>query len=402
MDRAQVLGIPERMPRVALLIESSRFSGRSLLRGIAQYVRQFGPWSFHWEPRGLETAAPDLKRMDVDGVILRDMDPMDHILSRKLPAVVVGHSRKEIPTLANVITDSDTIGQLAAEHLIDCGLRHFAFCGFDDKPWSRIRGRSFAKRLAEGGFQTHFFTQTGRRPPSGWHEERPQIAAWLRDLPKPIGVMACNDDRGEQVIEACKLSGIRVPDEAAVIGVDNDDLVCELSTPPMSSVVVDFEHAGYESARVLHGLMRGEKLAGQKIIVPASRVAERQSTDCVFVDDEHVVKALRFIRSHFRTLIQVNDVAKASGLARRSLEMRFGKYLGRSIHGEIRRVRVSHICGMLLETDEPVSKIALAMGWEDNQHFARYFHRETKMTPLEYKKAHGRGQERGHSCPPKF
>jgi LacI family transcriptional regulator len=274
-------------------------------------------------------------------------------------------------------------------------LRHFAFCGFDDKPWSRIRGRSFAKRLADSGFQSQFFVQSQDQAFTGWQEERPRIAAWLGNLPKPVGVMACNDDRGEQVIEACKTAQIRVPDEVAVIGVDNDDLVCELSTPPMSSVVVDFEHAGYESARVLHGLMRGEKLAGQKIIVPASRVAGRQSTDCVFVDDEHVVKALRFIRTHYRTLIQVGDVAMASGLARRSLEMRFSKYLGRSIHSEIRRIRVNHICRMLLETDEPVSKIALAMGWEDNQHFARYFHRETKMTPLEYKKAHGRGLERG-------
>jgi LacI family transcriptional regulator len=379
------------MPRIALLIESSRFSGRSLLRGIAQYVRQFGPWAFHWEPRGLETASPDWSRMDVDGVILRDTDPLDDILGRKLPAVVVGHSRKEIPMLANVITDSDTIGQLAAEHLINCGLRHFAFCGVDDKPWSLIRGSSFARRLLEAGFQTIFYAKTEGGQSVGWQEERPRIAAWLRDLPKPVGVMACNDDRGEQIIEACKTAHVRVPDEVAVIGVDNDDLVCELSTPPMSSVVVNFEQAGYESARVLHGLMRGEKIAGQKIIVPASRVAGRQSTDCVYVEDEHVVKALRFIRTHFRTLIQVGDVAMASGLARRSLEMRFSRYLGRSIHSEIRRIRVSHICRMLLETDEPVSKIALAMGWEDNQHFARYFHRETKMTPLEYKKAHGSG-----------
>ena len=375
--------------RVILLIESSRASGRSMLRGIASYARLNGPWSFYWEPRGLEAAGEDLQSIDADGVILRDVEKAGQIAKWGIPAVVVGHYKRETPGLVNVITDDESIGELAAEHLLDCSLKNFAYCGIEGMPWSGARAGSFQRRLAKAGFSVHHY----KRPPfiaeASWQTERRFMAEWLNSLPHPVGVMCCNDEQGEMVIEACKAASLRVPDEVAVIGADNDDLVCELSDPPMTSVGLNFERAGHDSAEILHQLMRGIPAEKNKIVVPATQVVPRQSTGIFFMDDPVAVKALRFIRAHAREPIQVNNVANAAGLSRRVLEKRFRKMLGRTVMEEIRRARVEQISRMLAETNEPVSQIALAMGCQDLQHFARYFRRQTGKTPLDYRHEHG-------------
>lgn len=378
---------PGWVPRVVLLIESSRSSGRSLLRGIANYAHHYGPWAFYWEPRGLEKAWPRIQSLEADGFILRDVKQLDNVLSRGLPTVVVGHSKQEIPEVVNVITDSETIGKIAAEHLISRGFREFAFCGFEGIPWSELRAESFGKRLFEAGYRLHSYKTVLES--AWWQAELNKMARWLRSLPKPVGLMAANDDRGEQVIEACKIAGIRVPDEVAVVGVDNDELVCELSDPPMSSIALNFERAGYESAAVLDRLMRGWAVTGKKILVAATHVVTRRSTDILAATDRNVAAALQFIRDHAREMISVPDVARSAGVSRRSLEKRFQQTLRRSVLSEIRRVRVNQVCRMLAETNLPVSEIAAALGYTGPEHIARYFRRETGTTPLAYRRKFG-------------
>ncbi|MFO1497969.1 MAG: DNA-binding transcriptional regulator [Verrucomicrobiota bacterium] len=378
-----------KVPRVVLLIESSRSSGRSLLRGIANYARHRGPWAFYWEPGGLEKAWPQLKTLGADGIILRDVEKLDDLIAYGLPAVVVGHSKQEIPGLANVITDSEAIGVMGAEHLLTCGFRNFAYCGYEEMPWSGLRGESFCRRLAKAGYQAHFCPTGADRELPGWKGER-FLPNWLKSLPKPLGIMACNDDRGEQVIEACKIAGLQVPDEVAIIGADNDELVCDLSDPPMSSIAINFERAGYESAEVLDRLMRGRRVVPKKIVVPATHVVPRRSTDIVAVDDGQVANALRFIRDHAREVISVPDVARAAGLSRRVLEKRFQQLLRRSVLREIRRVRVAQICRLLAETNESISEIGLTLGYSGTEHLARYFRQEKHMTPLAYRRQFGR------------
>lgn len=382
--KAGMAGRGRRIPRVVLLIESSRSSGRAFLRGVADYARHHGPWAFLWEPGGLEKAWPRLRGLPADGVILRDTEPVREIVGRGLPAVVFGHSQSEVAGLANVITDSEAIGRLGAEHLIERGFRGLGYCGFPDKPWSRLRCGSFRARAAAAGLRVWEFDAGGRR--SG---EQRRLANWLEGLPRPVGVMACNDDLGEQVIEACKVVGLRVPDEVAVLGADNDELVCELSDPPLSSVVIGFERAGYESARALHRMMRGRAARGVTIVVRASGVVARQSTDALAMDDAQMVKALRFIRRGGASAMRVDEVARASGLSRRVLEKRFRARLGRSVLAEIRRVRVDRIARMLAETNLTVSQIALELGFGGTEHVARYFRRELGMTPLAFRRRHG-------------
>ena len=249
-----------KIPKVLLLIESSRGSGRALLNGIANYAHHYGPWSFYWEPADLEKVWPKLKSLDLDGIILRDVDKVDEVLAFGIPAVVVGHGRTEVSGLVNVVTDSEAIGRLAAEHLLSCGFKHFAYCGSslnsgEDVSWSQLRRRSFFNCIQEAGFSCFDFSLVKPSEGSSWPRERKVMSRWLESLPKPLGLMACNDDRARQVAEACKLAGVLVPSELGIVGADNDEVVCGLSDPPLSSVAVNFERAGYEAARTLDCLM---------------------------------------------------------------------------------------------------------------------------------------------------
>lgn len=385
----------QRTPKIILLIESSRASGRALLQGIADFAHHHGPWSFYWEPGGLEKAWPLLPSLDADGIIMRDVDQLSEVLALGIPAVVVGHSKTEVPGLANVVTDSPTIGRMAAEHLLNCGVRHFAYCGYDTTPWekcpwSELRGDAFHEKVKEAGFGVHFYPRQSATVSLSWKHERQRMAAWLLSLPRPLGLMACNDDRGQQVIEACRTAALTVPDDVAVLGVDNDELVCSLSDPPLSSVAINFERAGYDAAASLGGLLNNQKDVPRKILVHATHIVARRSTDILALEDPHVVKALRFIQEQCRSSLSVSEVVRAAALSRRALEERFRRMVGRSILQEIRRVRVDHISRLLVETNLPVSQIADALGFSDIRHFARYFHSETKSTPLAHRKKLGR------------
>jgi LacI family transcriptional regulator len=379
-----------RIPTIALLVESSRASGRALLCGIARCAHHYGPWSFYWEPGGLEKAWPKLKALDVDGIILRDVDKLDEVIALGIPAVVFGHSKTEVPNLVNVVTDSSVIGKIGAEHLLQCGFKHFAYCGYEAAPFSDLREASFSRRIFKAGFEIQTYT-TSPSVSNRWREERRRLAAWLRLLPKPVGVMACNDDCGRQVMEACKLANLAVPDSVGVLGADNDEVVCGLSDPPLSSVAINFERAGYEAALALFRLLRRSRRLPSNIIVRATHVVARHSTDITAAAaDPHVTKALQFIRDHARENVMVADVFQAAGLSRRALEIKFRREVGCSIRQHISRVRTDQIVRLLVETDLPIGQIAESLGFSDVQHFARYFRAGKHISPLAFRRSYGR------------
>jgi len=392
--QGQPPGVMSKIPKVILLIESSREAGRALLRGIANYAHHHGPWSFYWEPAGLERAWPLLREMEADGIILRDVGNLDEVLGLHIPAVVVGHQHQEVGGLVNVVTDSRALGRMAAEHLLSCGFRHFAFCGYsssaqEQTTWSGERHQAFSQRVAEAGFEPapdYVLSPTG----SDWPAQRRRLAAWLKSLPTPVGLLSCNDDCGAQVMEACKDAGLTVPDSVGVIGADNDELVCGLSDPPMSSVAINFERAGYEAAHALERLMRKRQPVPAKIIALPTHIVTRRSTDIIAVSDPVVARALRFIRDHPGHPIRVEEVAKLASLSRRTLERRFRRVMGCSVLHQIRRVRSDEIARLLLETQLPVGQIAARLGFADVQHFARYFRATRRTTPLAFRRALGK------------
>jgi LacI family transcriptional regulator len=377
------------IPKVILKIESSRASGRALLHGIAEYSHQRGPWAFSWEASGLAERWLQTKCSGADGIILRDTTKLREVLSFGLPVVVIGHLQQEIAGAVNVSTDSQAIGRLGAEHLLRCGFRNFAFCGFtvaDGAQWPDIRRKHFANCVEQAGFAA---PATFDFSIDRWEKERAAGIQWLASLPKPVGLMACNDDCGQRVMELCKSIGLAVPDEVGVIGADNDEVVCNLMDPPMSSIAVNFERAGYEAAAALDRLMRGDTQVPSCVTAVATHIAARRSTDFVASDNPHLHKALVFIRDHARKPLVVRDVARASGLSRRSLELNFSRFLGRTILQEIRRARTDQIARLLVESDTAVAKIAEILGFPDAQHVARYFRAGKKISPTTYRKTYG-------------
>jgi len=330
-----------------------------------------------------------MKDWGFDGIIMRDTERTQEIIAMGLPTIVTD-LREEFSGSPIIKTDDVTIGKMAAEYLLNRGFRQFAFCGFDNMFWSRDRCQGFGDSITEAGFAIQFYKQPKSRIKRLPANELILMADWLKSLPKPVGLMACNDDRGRQVIEACKMVGLHVPEQVAIIGVDNDELICDLSSPQLSSIALNLERSGYEAAELLDKLMTGkEKKTNQKILVQPTRIVTRQSTDILAIEDSEVAESVRFIRQRARKMIQVSDVAKVVGVSRRGLERRFRRVLNCSVLDEIRRVRLEQVVRMLVETNQSVGQIALALNYPSIEHISRFFRKEMEMSPLAYRKKYG-------------
>ena len=386
-----------RRPRVALLIESSRAFGRGLLLGIAKYVREHGPWSIFLQERSLRDLSPGwLKNWSGDGIIARveDRTMAQAIRRLGLPAVDL---RCLLPNLElpSVRPRDASIARLAAEHLLERGFRHFAFCGFTGADYSDARRDSFLERIASVGYRCHIFRDPAPPEKAGTldYEEHGlryenRVAEWLQGLPKPVGLMACNDIRGQQVLNACRDVRMSVPDEVAVVGVDNDDVLCELSDPPLTSVVPNSSRIGYEAAALLARMMAGKKPPLEPVFVEPEGIVTRRSTEVLAIEDRHIASAVRFIREHACEGIDVTDVLKAVPLSRSALERRFARALGRSPKEEILRVRLNRARQLLVETEFPLSLVAEKIGLEHAEYLNVIFKKKTGLTPGQFR-AHG-------------
>ena len=252
------------MKRVVILIETSREFGRQLLRGIARYAKLKNSWSFYLEPRGLKSDVPKLAKWKAHGIIMRNSIISKELVNMKLPTIIVLHDPNRYRGLPAVITENRSIAKLAAEHLLNRGLKNYAFCGLDEFIWSNERKQEFVDILKEAGFKTYIYDKPATKEFGTWEKEQMFMKSWLKKLPKPIGIFACNDDRGQHVLEACKAANLKVPDDVAVIGVDNDEIICSFCDPPLTSVALNLEYAGFASAELLDMLMNGEKMNSQR------------------------------------------------------------------------------------------------------------------------------------------
>ncbi len=380
-----------KMRSVALLIETSRAYGRGLVRGAARYNREHGQWLTYFQPHGLDDPPPEwLKNWKGDGILVRigDRRMADAVLQTGLPSVDL---RGMIPELAIPLigVDNRELAQLAADHLLERGFRHFGFCG-----WTRgvqhcmdERLDCFEQLVEAAGFHCDVFK--ARRAPrkrDAWEKEQEQIAQWIEQLPKPAGVMASNDDRGMQVLDACRRAAVKVPDQVAVIGVDNDEYLCGLSIPPLTSIDVYSDRIGYEAAALLDKMMDGQPAPEGPISVPPRNIVTRQSTDVLATDDLDVVRAVSFIRENACRRISVGDVLKHVDLSCAALEPRMKRVLGRTIYQEIQRVQIERVKELLLGTDLPVKRIARRAGFKYVQHLSRVFSQFTGQTPGQYRK----------------
>jgi LacI family transcriptional regulator len=287
-----------------------------------------------------------------------------------------------------VLSEDCEAGELAAQHLLDLGHRHFAFCGYGGIRWSRERCQAFRTLVERSGYTVEVYRPRSRRLVA-WAKEEPYVRRWLESLPKPIGMLCANDDRATSIQETCRGLGYGVPEDVSVVGVDDDQYVCGLQNPPLSSVRMASDQAGYEAATLLERLMRGDDtMSGQRILAHATGVTPRQSTNVLMVGDPEVRKALRFIRENAGRPIRVTDVVRVTDLSHHTLNDRFHAELGCSLIKHLTHGRVAYISRLLTETEMRIHEIASVVGYEDDRHFSRYFKRATGLTPQAYRRKH--------------
>lgn len=382
------------VPRVALLIETSRCYGRDLLVGIAKYVRSNEPWSIEFQEGDPTEQPPDwFKNWTGDGIIARvkTREMANAILKKKIPAIDL---YCELPNLkmASLRSDERIVGQLAAQHLLERGFHHFAFCGFNGVEWSNRRGNGFRQCIAEAGFACQTFENprlsteinTIDYEEHGLKYEN-QLKHWVASLPKPIGMMASNDVRARQILKACRDLQLAVPDEVAVIGVDKDEILCDLSDQPISSVILNTQRIGYEAAALLDQFMKGGECTTQTILVEPLGVATRRSTDTLAVEDSNLSKALLYIRDHACEEINVDDVAAFAGVSRSVLQRKFRTTFQKTVHDAIVKARLKRACELLTGTDIPMIDVAEKSGFKHCEYMAAVFKSHLKKSPSQFR-----------------
>ncbi len=382
------------MRRVALLMETSREFGRGLLRGIARYNQGHGKWLTYCRPHGLgDMTSTWLREWRGHGIIARITNRrMASAISRlKVPTVNLRGKLADLP-FPYVGVDDQAVARMAMQHLLDRGFRHFGFCGYRRRYSAAADRRcdAFLELAREAGCTADVCAVSDSEPTFGqelrsWKKELRLIAGWIRSLPRPVGVMACTDERGLAVLEACRQIGVAVPDEVAVIGVANDECLCALSIPPLSSVDVSAEQIGYKAATVLEELMDGGNAPEQVLLEPRC-VVSRRSTDILAVGDPTVAAALAFIRDHACEQIHVEDVARHVQLSRSSLEHRLKQAISRTVYQEIQRSRIFLAQQLLADSQLPIKQIAYQTGFNSVQYMTRAFRAAIQQTPGAYRR----------------
>jgi LacI family transcriptional regulator len=381
--------------RVALLIESSRGYGRKLLQGIASYARVHGPWVFFHEERDLEAPLPrNLAQWRPDGIIGRlTGDKLIHQVRKLgLPTVDLYHEddTKDIPGIA---AHQSSLIRLAMEHFLERGFKHFAYCGFPGVLFSELRSEHFRNSLARQSLHADVFAFKQPPPQGGLAEVEAyagrrggELVRWLKALPKPVALLACNDMRGQQVVTVCAEAGIAVPDEVAVLGIDNDDVQCELSNPPLSSIDPNVQRIGYEAAHLLDRMIGGQPPPATRILVEPCGIITRRSTDVLAIADREVAEAVLFVRKHACDPgIGIDEMLGKLCCSRSTLDRWFHKWLGRSPNEEMTRVRLNRIHDLLATTRLPLEEIAQRCGFQHVESMCRMVKRMTGQTPGEYR-----------------
>jgi LacI family transcriptional regulator len=372
---------------VFVLIETTSGYSRGILEGIGQYRHEHQEWSIVFEERGLEELPPRwLKSWRGDGIIARTANrsirrQLDNV---RVPQVELLGLQENEP--AKVHGDNRAAGRMAAAHLMGCGLRHFGFFAGGDPWWIANCREAFCDELKKHGFSCGIYRSPVKdnRILPRWHEsQETSLTRWLLSLPQPCGIFCVTDAR--IVLEYCRRLSIPVPERMAVLGEDNDPVVCCISSPPLSAIDFSSKQIGYRAAALLDRMMAGAPPPKAVEWIAPLRVVPRQSTDIVAVEDDEMAQAIRFIRQYACSGIDVDDVATAVCISRRALERRFRMLFDRTPKTEILRVQLEYAKVLLSTTLLSVETVARRSGFPAFKHFAKIFQRETGTTPRSYR-----------------
>lgn len=381
--------MPRPTRRLALIYDARLAYDLKVMTGVAAYLQEGHHYSVYIEESALkDQRLPDLRSWAGDGIIADFDDPSVArlVMQSRLPAVAFGGGYGwyvEGSRIPYFYANNQAVARLAADHLLERGFKHFAYCGYARTAingWSHEREQAFVAHVERHGGSCSVFRDR-HRSPRQWAALQRAMGEWLRELPKPLGVMAAHDRRGRQVLEACRAHDLNVPNEVAVIGVDNDELLCQLSTPRMSSVETGARQLGYAAAAQLDTIMQGRKPRRTHVVIDPVGVVTRQSTDVLAIDDQKVAQAMAFIREHACEGINVPRVVGAVAISRSGLETRFMKVLGYTIRVAIRRTQLERARHLVSETDMPLKQVAADSGFKSVQHMTTLFVQAFGDTP---------------------
>jgi LacI family transcriptional regulator len=373
--------------RIILVLVGHSSYGREIAKGVYGYCGKRRDWDIFYQALVNEFTVQNLQlaldKWGADGVIgqLNDEKLTRLLFDKGIRTVNV--SENSVIAHPTVQTSIPAIASLAAKYFLDKGLTSLAYCGTN---WGRATSelmQCFCDVSAKAGVACQTFCVT---EDTGWLVDSDKIAQWLRGLPKPVGVLVPNDYCGRNLAWLCRRFGVRVPAEVAILGCGNDDMQCWLSQPPLSSVIRPARLIGQQAAALLDGILDKKIVPSAKpILIPPPGIVERQSTDILKIVDPHVAAAVRFIHEHAREAITVEDICKAAHLSRNALDQRFLKLLGRTPRAELNRVRIARAQQMLRDCGLKITSVATQAGFGCYPRFRQLFHKETGLTPAEYR-----------------
>ncbi|MFD2256014.1 substrate-binding domain-containing protein [Luteolibacter algae] len=377
-----------KVPKIAILVDTATGWGRRIVRGVLDYAIEVGPWDVWINPSGRNEQPTLPQGFEFDGVVARITSPeMSALFERMaIPVVNVSGIVFENCNFPRVTVDNEVACSLAEAHLRDRGLSQFAYVGRMDLPYVQRHEQAFQKRLAETGTDCHIFKpEQGHGNDPTWPRSDDRLIPWLKNLPKPIGIYTWGFQIGRDLVSACRQAEISVPNDVAILAGDFDDLLSDACHPPLSGVVTPAREIGFEAASILHRMLAGQKPPEQTVLMKPKEVVKRLSTETMAINDSQLVRALNYLREHACENIQVEDILKEVPMARRSLERRFIRHLGRSPAQEIRRVRIERARKLLSKTNLSIQEVAEACGYATYNYLGTVFKEETGISPGKYR-----------------
>ena len=380
------------MIRVLIITDFTESFSHKLLAGLVDYSRRKEQWIVRRMPPsykaqiGIPGIIRVAKEWDVDAVI-GQFEPTDEVgLFAENGIVAIAQDfKKKFTSIPNVTGDYIGTGKMAARFFIDRGFRNYGFFGFNDVCWSDERCDGFRREVEAAGFGGSFYAYRMQESDMLWYYQRNRLREWLQMIPKPIAIMACDDNQGTNLVEACHSLGIRIPSEVSIMGVDNDETLCSLGSTTLSSVQVDIEEGGRQTAALVERLVADPSAPAEDVVLKPVKIVERMSTAAFATDDQQILKALLFIHRNALKKISVSDVMTEAALSRRLLERRFKSVTGKTLYEYITDQKLRHFAEQLQETDEQVINIALSMGENDTKSISRRFKQLYGCTPVEWR-----------------
>ncbi|MBP5543475.1 MAG: DNA-binding transcriptional regulator [Kiritimatiellae bacterium] len=391
-------GESKRIPKIAVLFSLALEGERNMCRGILDYARSHGPWRCHLVEGRPEEQLLNLKKEQFDGIIAAGgtRERNASFASVGAPFVLM-EPRPEMlgpdgsSTFPFVTRDSRAIGALAASYYLKRGYKSFAYVGETSGWfWNAERRAGFEETLAKAGFKCAAYDRFTKRERRSWTVERPRMERFLLSLPRPTAVFAAMDGRARHVVNLCADIGLRVPEDIAVLGVDNDPLLCGSTVPPLSSIRTGGYRRGQTAAAMLDALMQGRPVEKRSVVQEPISVVTRGSTGYDAMSDLYVARAVKFMRDRIGNgeVIDVADIVREAHCSRRYLERHFRAGLGRSVHDELMQARLERVKTLLEETTLPIGEISAEVGYSRPSRLAAMFRRETGTTMRQWRQEH--------------